>query len=660
MAEKVAKTVMDAEKEIVGVEQEFNLRSKFTVKGRQVRVVKEEEDIVSNRFGRDEQVLLGSKKHLESVKAAISEIDNDVRRIQRQSKTDSTSVRLLSAAKIDKLSKKRKEFEDTLDFLLDNFKYLDEEKEAEEDESEMLEEDDDNNTFVVTKTSVAESNKVHDIRIKWTAGPQIRQYYIGDDLYRQPGEVEVQWFELFLDLIYVGGVAKCGEHIAEQSTFAKPFDYHSFAEFTLVLIPLLFHWNHLCLLNNAIYHKGYIRKIFNFIFIVAVLFMTISISSAFEPELEKNTGAIFLTFHVISIFLMEAYTTYSMYKCIPGIGSSAFLHLFWVTLQSGMYMSIWAFPPLEEGADLVDAEHRIMLRKYIWTASLIFEYASRFGVEYWKNHFKQPRIAVNVEHYHERFGVFIVFIMGELVVNLFKKTYTLEYQGKFLAYLLVVFVVSMNIFFLYFRSEGNEYFVHALRRKAPRWATIWRFIQLPFSVAIVGLGAANAAILQISELRTLGPKDQGLPDCGFFTASELGTTSFDNSTSSGNSSCSEPVVGLHMPDVSIELQDVFFACFAGVYACLAVFGMVHKEKIRDGHHPLVPLKYRVMHRIFWAVVFTAAIWLVPAMRFGDKETHQFKLLYYALGITSFSVAFEELGRYTVKIKSGKVDILKRE
>ncbi|KAJ3255077.1 hypothetical protein HK103_006620 [Boothiomyces macroporosus] len=644
---------MEEKQESVAVDREFNLRSKFTVKGRQIRVVKGEEDIVSNRFDRGEQVLLGSKKHLDSVKAAISEIENDIRRIQKLAKGDGTSGRMLSAAKVVKLENKKKEFEETLDFLLDNFDYLDEEKEAEEDEENMLEDDNEDNTFVVTKASVAESSKVHDIRIvrKWEAGPQVRQYYIGDDLYRQPGEVEVKWFELFLDLIYVGGVAKCGEHIAEHPPNGHSFDYHQFSEFTLVLIPLLFHWNHLCLLNNAIYHKGYIRKAFNFIFIVAVLFMTISISSAFDLSLEKNTGSVFLTFHVISIFLMESYTTYAMYKCVPNIGSSAFLHLIWVTLQAGMYMSIWAFPPLPETDNQIEADNRIMLRKYIWTAALIFEYASRFGVEYWKNHFRQPRIAVNVEHYHERFGVFIVFIMGELVVNLFKQSYTLEYQGKFLAYLLVVFVVSMNIFFLYFRSEGNEYFVHALRRKAPRWATIWRFTQLPFSVAIVGLGAANAALLRASE-NQLYPKGLNASEHGgFFMFNETNTTNITSGMS---------CPGAESVEFSLELQDVFFACFAGIYGSLALFGMVHKEKIREGYHPLVPLKYRVVQRIFWAAVFCAAIWVVPKLKEDGKEFHGFKLLYYALGITSFSVIFEELGRYSVKIKSGKVDIVKRE
>ncbi|KAJ3323863.1 hypothetical protein HDV06_006452 [Boothiomyces sp. JEL0866] len=654
---------MDKDTEVLPVEREYNLRSKFTVKGRQVRVVKEEEEIVSNRFDRSEQVLLGSKKHLESVKAAISEIDNDIRRIQKLSRTDGTSGRIMSAAKVEKLQKKKKEFEETLDFLLDNFKYLDDEKDAEEDEEDMLDDNNEGNTFVVTKASVAESSKVHDIRIirKWEAGPQVRQYYIGDDLYRQPGEVEVKWFELFLDLIYVGGVAKCGEHISEHSPFGRPFDYHQFSEFTLVLIPLLFHWNHLCLLNNAIYHKGYIRKAFNFVFIVAVLFMTISISSAFELSLEKNTGSVFLTFHVISIFLMESYTTYAMFKCVPNIGSSAFLHLIWVTLQAGMYMSIWAFPPLPETDDkqlLQDANHRIMLRKYIWTAALIFEYGSRFGVEYWKNHFRQPRIAVNVEHYHERFGVFIVFIMGELVVNLFKQSFTLEYQNKFLAYLLVVFVVSMNIFFLYFRSEGNEYFVHALRRKAPRWATIWRFFQLPFSVAIVGLGAANAALLKASEDQLFPMKAENTSSAGFFMQRYNSHFNFDeaNSTIQPDLTCA----GQEKVGFSIKLQDVFFACFAGVYGSLAVFGMVHKEKIREGHHPLVPLKYRVLQRVFWALIFVAAIWVVPKLNEEGKEYHGFKLLYYALGITTFSVIFEELGRYSVKIKSGKVDIIKRE
>ena len=58
--------------------------------------------------------------------------------------------------------------------------------------------------------------------------PILRQYFIDGVLHREEGEHKTSWTELFVDLIYVGCIAKAGHLIRED------YSWHSVFQFILI------------------------------------------------------------------------------------------------------------------------------------------------------------------------------------------------------------------------------------------------------------------------------------------------------------------------------------------------------------------------------------------------------------------------------------------
>ncbi|KAJ3272094.1 hypothetical protein HDV01_005959 [Terramyces sp. JEL0728] len=241
--------------------------------------------------------------------------------------------------------------------------------------------------------------------LKRLKGARVRQYYVKDTLYQLPGHIKVKWFELFLDLLYVGAVSKAGKVIEHYQ-----FSVSAIWRFTLILTPLIFHWNYLAMLNNSIHHNGIFRKIFTCVFMLVLIYMGISVSNAFEPSGNANTGGIFVAFHVATIILMESYISRAAKRSIPNIGIAAYTNLFWVLLQSAIYSVMYFFP--SNGT-----EDRQTLRQLIWTAGLLFELVTFLGTDIYRSFYKKTRIGIHAEHLRERVGCFVLFVMGNFSIN---------------------------------------------------------------------------------------------------------------------------------------------------------------------------------------------------------------------------------------------------
>ncbi|KAJ3311841.1 hypothetical protein HDV04_003581 [Boothiomyces sp. JEL0838] len=452
--------------------------------------------------------------------------------------------------------------------------------------------------------------------LKKLKGARVRQFYVKDTLYQLPGHIKVKWFELFLDLLYVGAISKAGKVIEHYE-----FTPTAIWRFALILTPLIFHWNYLATLNNSIHHNGMFRKVFTCAFMLVLIYMGISVHNAFDLESSTNTSGVFVAFHVATIILMESYIARAAKRSIPNIGIGAYTNLFWVLFQSGIYFVMYFFP-----AD--GTEDRLTFRQWIWTIGLLFELITFSGTDIYKSHYKQTRIGIHAEHLKERVGCFVLFVMGEIVVNLLTD-YTNSKLTKYLLYVACSFMISINIFLLYFRVEGAKYFIHALHRKAAVWPIIWKFIHIPFSIAIVALGAANSQILKNLQQNSL-ELDAGNPlDLGTNDSHSIISNVFVQAGEAGPSeNC---------------LRYVFCFAFVGVYFTLGLMGITHKEIVKPLRLPLIDRNTRIKSRFLFGVLF------VPIAFFDIGELN---LMITGLVVTMVSVIFEELGRYGYHYRKG--------
>ncbi|KAH6589838.1 hypothetical protein BASA61_005481 [Batrachochytrium salamandrivorans] len=98
--------------------------------------------------------------------------------------------------------------------------------------------------------------KVFDIKRKdrLLRVPKLRQYFCKDVLYRGSEERKTSWVELFVDLIYVGVIAKAGHIVGVGLTWS------ALNRFALLIFPILQHWRGLTIYNNQFFHEDLYLK----------------------------------------------------------------------------------------------------------------------------------------------------------------------------------------------------------------------------------------------------------------------------------------------------------------------------------------------------------------------------------------------------------------
>jgi low temperature requirement protein LtrA len=284
--------------------------------------------------------------------------------------------------------------------------------------------------------------------------PAIRQYFIGDVLHRQRHKMHVEWVELFFDLIYVGAFSKASHFIGDYG-----YGYKGFGKFYLTFIPILYRWRAYTILKNTFHDNSMVRKLFDVIVIGIVVLMTVSIEHSFDHDVLTNTSDLFLGFHLASSVLVEFYQLLATF-----IADKRFLK--WVYYKS--MASLFSYLPyfiLLVGFPLDGSTGREDIRVILWIIGTITEAItipiflaiSSLTLKH------QHRLAINIEHLAERYGLLMVIVLGETIFA-FLSSYPANYPLKVLRDVVFGMASSVCLFYLYFRAEVSSHYKHALRR----------------------------------------------------------------------------------------------------------------------------------------------------------------------------------------------------
>jgi low temperature requirement protein LtrA len=102
-------------------------------------------------------------------------------------------------------------------------------------------------------------------------------------------------------------------------------------------------------------------------------------------------------------------------------------------------------------------------------------------------------LPINIEHMAERYGLFTILVLGELVVAAMSKlSQTANSYGSAICALLM----SLGLQWIYFDIEAGKQEIHAMRRK---WFTgvIWSEIHMPLSAALLCISAGFRNVIAI-------------------------------------------------------------------------------------------------------------------------------------------------------------------
>ena len=285
---------------------------------------------------------------------------------------------------------------------------------------------------------------------------------------RAHGEIEpertVSFLELLYDLVYVAVIAQL------TATLAHDISFQHFVEFAVVFTLIWIAW-----VNGTLYLELHGRtdgrtRVFVFIQMAIVAFM-----AAFAGGAATESGALFAFTYVLFLgVLIWLWNSIRRYDS----AQQARLTLAYVLVEAAMAVAI-----------LVSAFLAPDLRLTVWAAVCIAWVAliAYLGI--------RPRtFSIGVVPTHsmiERFGLFVIICLGELVVEVVQGLAHVEHDLLTIVTAVMALGIGLGFWWIYFDIVG---------RRAPRTEgkaiAVWILGHLPITLAIAASGAAMVGVIE--------------------------------------------------------------------------------------------------------------------------------------------------------------------
>ncbi|KAJ3116929.1 hypothetical protein HDU96_008329 [Phlyctochytrium bullatum] len=374
-----------------------------------------------------------------------------------------------------------------------------------------------------------------------------RQFFIGNIMYREREARKVTWDELFMDLVFVGALAKTG-HIVRVSSISPAL----LNQFTLVFSVV---WMSYILIQHQINRfglQGFGSRLIYWVYMVLVAALGVNAAHVWDDDKGASSANLFVAVYLV-LRGMYCAVHASVLVSFPKFGTSIGSLIAGTSVSTVPYLVSLFFGKKE--------------RVYLWWIGFAMDtflfpvaiFVSRFLRIGGKN--ALYRISVNIEHHTERFCCFTMAILGEMAIALLWPS---SYRNMSVPYAATILglIITTSYQWLYFNIDRLFMYTHAIRRSAVT-AVLWQVLHFPFHLALITSSGPLAYLI-------LSTKD----------ATDAG------------------VAPTAPPDASIRI--VWFTSLALALVISAGIGMTHKN---HDHHVRLPKKYRAVLRCCVAAVF---------------------------------------------------------
>ncbi|KAI3318583.1 hypothetical protein HD806DRAFT_512035 [Xylariaceae sp. AK1471] len=397
-----------------------------------------------------------------------------------------------------------------------------------------------------------------DTPLKLWKRPVVRQYWHKGILWRASGSQEVQSFELFVDLLYVGILAIIGDAASEEPTG------HALLQFVITFLLSWKIWTDLELTISWFETDDVLQRI-SILFQLAVLFgLTTNITRAFE-----GTYATLIGFYLTARLLVAGYF-FLIALLVPMIRPIMFWLVAMMLISSAIWItSIHVLYPLQLVPIFIGLWFD-MFYQALWATANVFgrRLSSRFGDWFERNVEIAP--GINIEHRTERINAFVTLVFGYMVVSILYQSTRNGIDAHFgKAVLGLTQAFCFN--WLYFEIDASNLEVHAIRRSAQS-TLVWTLSHVLFIMSFTLAGGALARLV---------------------LATDTASSDIDALT--------EAYQEKSEPDIADGIR--WFYC-AGLGIALASMGLIsisHTHRLAEGLR--LPKRYRLIGRFVVAIIF---------------------------------------------------------
>jgi low temperature requirement protein LtrA len=272
----------------------------------------------------------------------------------------------------------------------------------------------------------------------------------------------VTWLELFYDLVYVAALIQLGNTLSEDVTAG------GFTRFAILFALLWWAWTGITFYINRFIVDDVPHRLLIYLQMVGIAFMGVSVGGAFD-DLSRQFALAYIFVRVVLALLYlrswnvekEVQPLIRMY-----VGSYALGIALWVI---SLFMPVSTAPIL-------------------WGIAMLLEVIAVFLP---RARDLQTRFMPHVHHLRERFGIFVIIVLGESFIKIITSTLKIAVNFDILLFSVLGIFVVFGLWWLYFsKMEVTEI-------RADHFAPyIWIYAHLPLTIGFTAFGVAAKKVFQ--------------------------------------------------------------------------------------------------------------------------------------------------------------------
>jgi low temperature requirement protein LtrA len=310
--------------------------------------------------------------------------------------------------------------------------------------------------------------------VAWFQPPQLR---VGEDI--TEASRRATWLELFFDLVFVVAIAQLANNLHKDTTLT------GFLGFVLLFIPVWWAWIGSTFYANRFDVDDVGNRVLTGVQMLAIAALAINIHGG----LGASSIGFALSYVVIRVMLVFQYLRVA--QNIPAARSFATWYAFGFAIAASLWF-ISTFLP-------------IPFRLAFWLLGIIVDFLTPLTATH-----LQSKLLPDFEHLPERFGLFVIIVLGESIVSVINGVAQQEWQFMSVVFAVLGFAIAFSLWWIYFENVGSTALRAAGTAQKIQILQVWLYGHLPLVIGMAATGIGVKHLIMSNPMMALNDADRWL------------------------------------------------------------------------------------------------------------------------------------------------------
>jgi low temperature requirement protein LtrA len=310
--------------------------------------------------------------------------------------------------------------------------------------------------------------------VAWFQPPQLR---VGEGITAESRRAT--WLELFFDLVFVVAISQLANNLHKDPSIA------GFLGFVILFIPVWWAWIGATFYANRFDVDDVGNRVLTGVQMLAVSALAINI----HDGLGDSSIGFALAYVVIRVMLIFQYLRVA--RSIPQARQMATWYGFGFAIAASLWF-ISTFVPLP-------------FRLGFWMLGIIIDFITPMSAAH-----LQTKLLPDFEHLPERFGLFVLIVLGEAIVAVINGVVQTEWQFMSVTFAVLGFAIAFSLWWIYFENVGGMALQTAGGAGKVRTLNVWLYGHLPLVIGIAAAGVGVKHVIMSDPMAGLEDGDRWL------------------------------------------------------------------------------------------------------------------------------------------------------